>query len=119
MFVDILPTFAELTGAPLPLNLDGVSLAPTLRGEDQDLSKRFLYWEFPKQRLWQAGRLGKWKAVRHGLDGPLELYDLEVDPREESDVSGQYPEIVNDLDKTPENRAHAIPPLAWRRLNEK
>lgn len=99
MFVDILPTFAELTGAPLPMNLDGVSLAPTLRGETQDLSKRFLYWEFPKQRLWQAGRLGKWKAVRYGLDGPLELYDLEADPREKSDVSGQYPEIVNDLER--------------------
>ena len=99
MFVDILPTFAELTGAPLPDNLDGVSLAPTLQGEDQDLSKRFLYWEFPRNGLWQAGRLGKWKAVRHGLDGPVELYDLEEDPGEMVDLSEQYPEVVADFDK--------------------
>ncbi len=95
MFVDVLPTLAKLSNAPLPGNLDGVSLLPTILGEKQDeLSERFLYWEYPKRRLWQAGRLGKWKAVRYGMDGQLELYDLETDPQEKVDVSSQYPKLV-------------------------
>ncbi|MBC9868752.1 MAG: sulfatase-like hydrolase/transferase, partial [Opitutae bacterium] len=111
MFVDILPTLAELAESRLPMNLDGVSLAPTLRGEPQDLSKRFLYWEYPRKRLWQAGRLGRWKAVRYGLDGPLALYDLEADPQERADVSGLYPEIVDDFDKR--LRSEHVPSPHW------
>ena len=111
MFVDILPTLADLTGSRLPKNLDGVSLWPTIQGEPQDLSKRFLYWEFPRERLWQAGRLGRWKAVRYGLDGPLELYDLEADPQERADVSGLYPEIVEDFDKR--LRSEHVPSPHW------
>ncbi len=111
MFVDILPTFAELAGVRWLKNPDGVSLAPTLRGEPQDLSKRFLYWEFPRKRLLQAGRLGKWKAVRYGLDGPLELYDLKADPLEKYDVSGRYPEIVKDFVKR--LRSEHVPSPHW------
>lgn len=99
MFVDVLPTLAKLSNAPLPRGLDGVSLLPTILGEKQDeLSERFLYWEYPKRRLWQAGRLGKWKAVRYGMDGQLELYDLETDPQEKVDVSSQYPKWVEEFE---------------------
>jgi hypothetical protein len=38
--------------------------------------------------------MGRWKAVRHGPDQPLELYDLEVDLSEQTDVAGQNPEVV-------------------------
>ena len=100
MFVDILPTLASLSGAPLPEYLDGVSLLPTILGKQQDdLSERFLYWEYPRRRLWQAGRKGKWKAVRYGIDGGMELYDLESDPQEDRDVSSLHPELVLEFDK--------------------
>ncbi|MCB1120996.1 MAG: arylsulfatase [Verrucomicrobiae bacterium] len=99
MFVDVLPTLADLAGAHYPDNLDGVSLLPTIRGEKQDLSEHFLYWEFPKQRLWQAGRMGKWKGVRYGMDGPLELYNLEVDPSESINLADKYPDIVVDFEQ--------------------
>lgn len=112
MFADILPTFAELSEAPLPENLDGVSLLPTILGNRQeDISERFLYWEYPKQRLWQAGRKGKWKAARYGMDGAMELYDLEADPQENTDVSALHPELVQEFDKR--FKAERVPSPHW------
>ncbi|MCZ6672561.1 MAG: arylsulfatase [Verrucomicrobia bacterium] len=99
MFVDVFPTFIDMAGESYSGNLDGVSLLPTILGENQDLSDRFLYWEFPRDRLWQAGRLGNWKGVRHGMDQPLELYDLQKDPFETNDISKNHSGIVKDFER--------------------
>ncbi|MEZ5275082.1 MAG: arylsulfatase [Opitutaceae bacterium] len=97
MFVDVFPTLLAVAGAEVPGGLDGISVLPLLTGEPQDLSERALYWEFPKDRLWQAVRLGPWKAVRQGTDQPLELYNLEDDPAETHDVASEYPETASSL----------------------
>jgi len=94
MFADVLPTLAELAGAPVPANVDGVSVSPELLGRGSMDRDRFLYWEFHSPRFKQAVRWGKWKAVRQGTDQPLELYDLSADIGEQRDVAGQHPEIV-------------------------
>ena len=81
-------------------------------GERQDgLSERFLYWEYPRRRLWQAGRSGKWKAVRYGMDGATELYDLEADPQESEDVSSRNTELVQEFEKW--FNAEHIPSPHW------
>ena len=36
----------------------------------------------------------KWKAVRLAKDEPLELYDLDTDPREEHNVAAANADIV-------------------------
>ena len=42
----MLPTFAELAGAPAPTGLDGVSIVPTLTGGSQP-AHPLLYWTWP------------------------------------------------------------------------
>ncbi|MGH9341221.1 MAG: sulfatase/phosphatase domain-containing protein [Acidobacteriota bacterium] len=67
---DILPTLAELAGAQAPSDLDGVSAVPALMGDDLP-ERDYLYWEHPRsQDLYQAARMGDWKAVRHGRSAP-------------------------------------------------
>lgn len=99
MFVDVFPTLLDIAGGSYSGKLDGLSLLPTILGEEQDLSARLLYWEFPQERLWQAGRLGDWKGIRNGMDQPLQLFDLRKDPFESRDISKRYPEIVKNLEK--------------------
>lgn len=97
-FADFLPTAAALAGAKIPGNIDGVSVLPTLLGEKQNLSDRFLYWEIhPNFR--QAVRWRDWKAVRNGLKAPLELYDLASDPTESRDVASTNPQVVAEITK--------------------
>jgi arylsulfatase A len=90
---DLLPTLAEIAGAKAPSGLDGMSVARALRGQPQP-SQAFLYWEFHERGFQQAVRMGRWKAVRLKAAGPIELYDLEADPREQRDLAGTHPEIV-------------------------
>jgi len=58
--IDLLPTFANLTGAPLPSKpLDGGDIWPMFGGKRQQVEREvLLYWEG-----WSltAARLGKWK----------------------------------------------------------
>ncbi len=99
MFADVFPTLVEMSDAKYSEKLDGVSLMPSIRGQTQVLKDRFLYWEYPSQKLWQAGRLENWKGIRGGTDQPLELYDLSNDPREERDLSLKFPSVVREFEK--------------------
>ena len=46
--------------------------------------------------------MGKWKGVRYQVLNPektrLELYNLEVDPGETSNISTQYPEMMKKIE---------------------
>ena len=102
-FADWMPTLAELTGAPAPDDVDGVSFAPTLRDEPQP-APEFLYWEFPAYGGQQAVRVGDWKAVRQNLKKwkpgrPIktELYHLADDPGETTDLAEKNPEKLAEL----------------------
>ncbi|MDB5338085.1 MAG: sulfatase, partial [Planctomycetaceae bacterium] len=91
---DIFPTLTELTGCPTRAKLDGLSVLPTLLGKDQQRSDRFLYWEQTSSGFRQAVRWKNWKAIRAGLHGPVELYDLAQDPAESKNVANLQPSVV-------------------------
>lgn len=93
-FPDVLPTLAELSGAPLPQSIDGISILPSMLGEPQDLSQRTMYWERPPGRFQQAARQGNWKAVRSGRNQPLRLYDVVADPTESANLADEHPDLI-------------------------
>ncbi len=92
-FWDFLPTAVELAGARTPAGIDGVSILPALTGGRQR-PREFLYWENHGKRFEQAVRMGEWKAIRKGLDGPIELYHLAEDTGEKNDVAARNPAVV-------------------------
>jgi arylsulfatase A-like enzyme len=87
-FADVLPTLAEVAGAPAPPRIDGASVLPAILGKRQTLD-RMLYWEQYSGGgggFQQAARWGKWKGIR--IEGrPFELYDLSRDPEEKTNVA--------------------------------
>ncbi len=94
---DIFPTLAELAGAEVPSNLDGLSMTRALRGEPQPTHDYF-YWEFHERGFQQAVRMGAWKAIRLKNDAPLELYNLDTDPFERHDVAPAQTDVVKKIE---------------------
>lgn len=104
-FPDVMPTLADLAGVQPPRQIDGQSVLPALKGEDQDRSGRFLYWEYPQAYGFkQAVRWKNWKAIKLPKDS-LELYNLNKDLSETDNVAAEHPEVVKQL-KTYMDSAH-------------
>lgn len=95
---DLAPTIMALVGSDWNAPTDGVSIAPILWGNGIMALHPHLYWEFPEGAAQQAVLLeGRWKGIRPNLKNRgthLELYDLDADPGETTNVAAQYPDIV-------------------------
>lgn len=119
MAIDILPTLAEVTGAPLPsLPIDGKSIWPLLTGKT-DVGPQKAYFFYYRQNELFGVRYGKWKLYfphtyrtmqgqrpgANGLPGKykmvaleeIELYNVEADLSETNNVAAQHPEVVSEI----------------------
>ncbi|HEY8505844.1 MAG TPA: sulfatase-like hydrolase/transferase [Gemmataceae bacterium] len=98
--IDLLPTCLDAAGARFPprrngkdtLPPEGRSLLPAFAG-NAIARDDALYWEHQGNR---AVRDGKWKLVA-AHNGPWELYDLEADRTELTDLSAKFPDRTKGL----------------------
>ena len=120
MTIDLLPTLAGLTGAPLPpRKIDGLDIWPLLKGEPKAKNPHEYYSIYYANNELQAIISGSWKLVfphtyrtlaggPGGKDGKpsaykqakaqLELYDLQNDLGETTNVADKNPEVVKRLE---------------------
>jgi arylsulfatase A-like enzyme len=97
--LDILPTIAALTDAPLAANnpLDGVNIIPYLKGEKQGRPHQTLFVRKFDDDLYSV-RDGDMKLITKSENSIKELYDLNKDLGEENNLAGTFPDEVNRLD---------------------
>ena len=96
--IDILPTFIELCGLTAPeIDYDGSSIRELLYSETPNWSERTLVVE--SQRVvdpikWRKSAVmtDRWRLVNG-----KELFQLDDDPKQASDISKQHPEIYERL----------------------
>ena len=111
--IDLLPTFAALTGAKVPADrpIDGVDQSGFIFGSSKSARKTYLY--NPGSASVQATilkgnaiREGDWKLIsplkvmrflEDAGTGEWELYNLKDDIGETKDLASQYPEKVEHL----------------------
>ena len=77
--IDLFPTFTDLVGLETPDSVQGRSLGPVLRGE-MESNRDMVHSEQSRGFAMQFD--GRWKFIHDGDAGEHELYDLQEDPRE-------------------------------------
>ena len=109
---DLLPTFCEAAGVVLPedLPLDGMSLLSHMKGGDPPTEEErgTVLWQlrlykklqrhYPKPEPYatEVAMRGKWKMLSR--DGkPVELFNIEYDPDEQTNLLDKQPEIADAL----------------------
>ncbi len=108
--VDFLPTLLEFSGTPAAdtLTVDGISLAPHLRGAAAP-ARPAIYWHYPHYHASGDGgpagavRAGDWKLVEYyehtiaKTGRAPELYNLRADPAETKNLAASDPARVANM----------------------
>lgn len=124
--MDILPTFAKLAGAEVPVDriIDGRDIIPLMFGEPGSRSPYQAFFYYQIDQL-QAVRSGRWK-LHLPLEKkkknwgepipnvPLQLYDLKADISESHDVSKEHPDVVERLLAYAEKAREDLGDVGWQ-----
>lgn len=106
--IDIMPTVLDLLGMPLEKPVDGKTLTPLANGSAEKI-KNLVFAESgvslfkQNKRKYIEGIEGKWRMVTDGKwkliyiphpeEGIYELYNIDKDPMEKTNLAGQEKEI--------------------------
>lgn len=101
--MDVLPTVAQWVNAPLPAGrtLDGESVLDLLTGKKEHIQHQPIY--YVNNGIPEAIRVGDWKfrriANKATGEKTVELFNLEWDVRERTNLAKEYPEKVTALEQ--------------------
>ncbi len=98
--VDWIPTLLDMTGSDVPDGFDGISFAELLKGGD--IPDRKMFWHFPHYtnqggRPSGCARDGEWVLVELYDEDKAELYNLNEDISEKTDLAGKYPDRLKTM----------------------
>jgi arylsulfatase A-like enzyme len=110
---DVMPTFLETAGVPIPDEVEGRSVLPLLRGET-DPWRPFYHGEhspcYHPENANQFLSDGHWKYIWNPINGEEQLFHLEEDPQECRDLAGD----TDAIDVLEEWRARMVEELKDR-----
>ncbi|MEM6778344.1 MAG: sulfatase-like hydrolase/transferase [Planctomycetota bacterium] len=114
---DFYSTITQMTMQSVPDHCDGVDLLPYLRGERSGDPHEYLFWlnnqpDDAVRRHLIAVRWRDWRLYRKYADDKWQLFDLNKDPREESDLASTQRDVVEQMATKHARWAETLAPLA-------
>lgn len=102
MLMDLLPTFCKVAEKEVTHAIDGISLLPTLLGEEQVTDDRHLFWV--RREGWDYGgqayyaaRYKGYKILQNSAYEPLEFFNIEEDELEKTPLNSEDSKVYRKL----------------------
>ena len=108
--IDLVPSLCALAGVKLPegYTSDGLDLSAALLGRAAPLRQKPIMWEYGRhagcrpflkkdQSPHLAIRDGRWKLLMNADGTDVQLYNLQADVAEQTDVADEHPSVVKRL----------------------
>lgn len=116
---DLGPTIADLFGVDIPKTWQGKSFAPVFKGDDYDRSYAISELchkgldegyggDIQPEKAVISVRTANWKFIRNRQKGSRELYDLTIDPGEQTNVYEDKPNIATEVEGIVNERLEAL-----------
>lgn len=109
--VDIYPSLCAIIGAKQPTGFEyrGEDMSKALLGKKSQKRKNDMMWDFGRNRFFNkppqkyqqsphlAIRRDNWKLLVNSDKTGVELYDIQKDPNETTNIASKHPKLVDEL----------------------
>ncbi|MEM6980072.1 MAG: sulfatase-like hydrolase/transferase [Planctomycetota bacterium] len=114
--LDIAATALELAGIPRPATFDGHSIIGWMSDDNASSPHQDVFWRMPRGKA--ALRSGRYKLVRPRKQALFELYDLELDLTESTDIALREPDLLGRLvERWQRFNSQMAPPIDLRSVD--
>jgi arylsulfatase A-like enzyme len=120
MLMDLLPTICEIADMQVKHTIDGISLLPTLWGQEQVTDDRHLFWV--RREGWDYGgqayyaaRYKGYKILQNSAYEPLQFFHVDEDELENAPLRSADNEVYGELRRALQEHVRQSGAVPWQK----
>jgi len=120
MLMDLLPTLCEVADKEVTDPIDGISLLPTILGQEQAINDRPLFWVRREGwayggQAYYAARYKEFKILQNSAYEPLQFFNIEEDMLEEHPLDTENNKDFQELRVALQKHIQKTGAIPWQR----